>query len=152
MLFTIVLIFPIIQYILQFYLIGHYGFQAELIHSSLWENLKPNIFFYKFLLISKYIFISCIKYKLWIINIIAILVIYKFFKKDFIILKPYIYILALNIILIYGIYFQTPYDLEFLLKVTLDRLIFQVSGFYLIFPVILIKNLINKKNYKILTF
>ena len=152
LLFTIVLIFPIIQYILQFYLIGHYGFQAELIHSSLWENLKPNIFFYKFLLISKYIFISCIKYKLWIINIIAILAIYKFFKKDFIILKPYIYILALNIILIYGIYFQTPYDIEFLLKVTLDRLIFQVSGFYLIFPLILIKNLINKQNYKILTF
>ena len=144
LLFSIVLIFPIIQYIAQFYLIGHYGFQAEIIHASLWENFKPNIFFYKFLLISKYILISCIKYKLWIINIISILAIYKFFKKDFIILKPYTHILIINIILIYAIYFQTPYNLEFLLKVTLDRLIFQVSGFYLIFPIILIKNLISK--------
>ena len=147
LLYSAVIIFPIIQYIIQTKLIGHYGFQAEIVHDNLWENLKPNIFFNKFILISKYIIISCIKYKLWLINLFSILIIYKYFKKDFVVLKPYIQIMFVNIILIYAIYFQTPYNLEFLLKVTLDRLIFQVSGFYLIFPIILIKNLIDK--YKI---
>ena len=52
--------------------------------------------------------------------------------------------MLLNFILIFFIYIQTPYDLEFLLKVTLDRLMFQTSGFYIIFTLILLSKVYEK--------
>ena len=132
--------------ILQKFLIGSYGFQAEIIHDGLFDNLKPNIFFNKFLLISKYILISIIKYKLWIINLFSLSILFFFFKEEFSKLKIWFYILIINLVFIYAIYIHTPYDLEFLLKVTLDRVLFHTSGFYLIFTVILLEKITSQKD------
>ncbi len=146
LLILISIFFVILQGVLQKYLIGNYGFQAEIMHDKLLDNFKPVIFYEKFLLISKYILISIIKYKLWIVNLFSLIILFLFYKKEFLRLKLWIYILIINILFIYAIYFHTPYDLEFLLKVTLDRIMFHTSGFYLIFPILLLKNTILKKN------
>ena len=138
----LVFLFPFTQFIIQKYIVGTYGFQADIIHSSLLELLDPKIFFIKILLISKYIFISFIKYKIWFLNLISLLIIFIIDKKLFTFLKPWVAILILNFILIYAIYLHTPYNLEFLLKVTLDRLLFQTSAVYLVFPLYLFRKLI----------
>ncbi len=146
LLISISFLFVILQFLLQKYLIGNYGFQAEIIHDNLLDNFKPQIFFEKFILISKYIFVSIIKYKLWIINLFSYLILFLFYRKDFLELKLWTYILLINILFIYAVYFHTPYDLEFLLKVTLDRIMFHTSGFYLIFTILLIRKTILLKD------
>jgi len=145
-LYLLCISFVVLQVILQKFLIGTYGFQAEIIHEGLFENLKPNIFMMKLLLISKYIFISIIKYKLWIINLFSLSILFLFFKKEFSKLKMWFYILVINFLFIYAIYIHTPYDLEFLLKVTLDRVMFHTSGLYLIFTVVLLEKISFRKD------
>ncbi len=135
-------LFPLIQFFLQKNIIGIYGFQADIIHTSLSNLLNLEILFSKLFLITKYILISFVKYKLWIINLISLFLIYFFYKKLFYYLKPWTLMLFFNFGLLYAIYLHTPFDLEFLLKVTLDRLLFQTSGLYLIFPLLLIKKII----------
>lgn len=132
-LFCIFYIF--LQYFLQKFLIGSYGFQAQIIHEGLIDNFNPKIFINKFLFITKYILISSLKYKLWIINLFSLIVLYFFYKDIFLKLKLWVYIFFINIIFIYAIYFQTPYYSEFLLRVTLDRVMFHTSGFYIIFTI-----------------
>ena len=133
--------FVILQYFLQKFLIGNYGFQAEIIHKGLIDNFHPEIFFNKFLMITKYFLISSLKYKLWIINMFSLTIIF-FFHRDLLVkLKIWVYILILNIFLIYAIFFQTPYFSEFLLKVTLDRVMFQTSAFYIIFTIAVLERI-----------
>ena len=103
--------------------------QAEIIHDSLFDSLKPNIFLVNFVNFKIY-FIPIIKYKLWIINLFSLLTLYLFFKEEFSKLKMWFYILIINILFVYAIYMHTPYDLEFLLKVTLDRILFYTSGLF----------------------
>lgn len=141
--------FPILQFLLQKYILGIYGFQAEIMHENILENFKFEILIKKIFMITYYIFISMLKYKLWIVNLISLFSIMFFFKKEIKKIKPWIYILFLNYILIFLIYIHTPYNLEFLLKVTLDRVMFQTSGFYIIFTLILSAKIYNSsKNRK----
>ena len=70
---------------------------------------------------------------------------FLFYRETFLKFKIWFYILIINIIFIYAVYFQTPYNLEFLLKVTLDRLMFQTSGFYFIFTLALLEKIFQKK-------
>lgn len=137
----ICILYVIFQYILQKFLIGSYGFQVNVIHDQLLNNFQPKIFLDKFFLISKYILISSMKYKLWLINFFSLTMLYFFYKEIFLKLKIWFYILLINFIFIYAIYFHTPNDLEFLLKVTLDRVMFQTSGFYLIFTIALLEKI-----------
>ncbi len=145
LLIIVILFFPILQYMLQKFIIGTYGFQAEIIHEELYKNLKIKVLLNKVILISNYILISMIKYKLWLINMFSLFTLLIFYRNEIIRIKPWIYVLVLNIILIFLIYIQTPYDVEFLLKVTLDRIMFQTSGFYFIFTLILLSKIIDLK-------
>ena len=136
--------FPIIQFVIQKFIMGTYAFQAEIIPNSFFEMFKdPKILLHKLFLITKYIFISFVKYNIWFLNLFSLVIIYFVDKKLFKSLMPWIVILILNIGLIYSIYLHTPYDLKLLLTVTLDRLLFQTSGIYLVFPLVLIKKYFN---------
>ena len=105
-------------------------------HDHLYNLLNYKILFSKLILITKYIFISFIKYPVWIVNIFSFL--YLCFYNQVLLKKFKIFyiILFVNIMIVYGVYLHTPYDLEFLLKVTLDRLLFQTSGIYFIFTIL----------------
>tara|TARA_B100000795_G_C22761710_1_gene423891 strand:- start:152 stop:1465 length:1314 start_codon:yes stop_codon:yes gene_type:complete len=143
----ITLSLPLIQFLIQKYFMGYYGFQADIINNTLIDLFNYKILFPKLFLITKYIIISMIKYKLWLINIVAIFAIFIYSQKYRSIFCVYWIILFLNISFLYAVYLHTPYFSEFLLKVTLDRLVFQTSGFYLpIFLILARKLFISSKN------
>ena len=128
------------QYLLQKYLIGNFSFQASIVHDELKNLLNFNFLINKILLITKYVIISAIKYKLVILNVISIIFALIYFINLKNILRIYIIILITNLFLLYAIYLHTPHNIELLLRVTLDRLIFQTSGFYLVITFYVIKN------------
>ena len=130
--FIIILTLPIIQFFLQGYIIGNFSFQAELIHSDLINILNLKIFLSKFILILKFIIISVIKYNLTIIYLLSLILFLFFYNTNLSLIKLFFILFIFNFGLFFAIYLHTPYDLEFLLRVTLDRLIFQTSGLYLI--------------------
>ncbi len=99
---------------------------------KLTSNFNYDLLFNKILFISKHILISFIKYPIWLIIIASYLFLFftKRLKDDFINL---IYLFAfLNFGLIYLVFLTTTSDFEWLVKTTLDRMIIQTTGFYLL--------------------
>ena len=95
----------------------------------------------KILIISKHLIIAIIKYPLWLIVIIALFLTKFKNMNDNGIIKYFLYALILNLIVIYPIYMSfNSNSYEFFLRVTLDRVIFQTSGFYLIIFIYLLNN------------
>jgi hypothetical protein len=84
-----------------------------------------------------------IKHPLWIIIFISTLIQVFLLKKIDPNTKYFSICLILNLFSIMGIYANTN-NIDLILKVTLDRVLFQTSGFYL---VIFISLLNNKKIY-----
>ena len=130
----------ILQLILQKYLIGIHGFP----HNNFIElfNLlnNPGILFIKILKISEGIIISFIKYPLWLLTLFSLLV-YLFFIKKY--EKLFMYVsscLILNLAFIFVVFLGFS-EYEWYISVTLDRLMFQTSGLYLIFSFLLLKDL-----------
>jgi hypothetical protein len=115
-------------------------FNEALLHRELSHNL--NIFFLldKIIIITKYIFISFIKYPVWIFIIFSILILLS--KNNYLKEKKFIYLsFSLFLILIYAIYLQTSMDIKHLLPLTLSRISFQMSGLFLFVIVDLVNNL-----------
>ena len=137
----------LIQYVLQKYLIGDFSFQANIIHDELKNLLNFSFLINKIFLISKFIVISSIKYKLAILNVISIIFALAFLKDLKNLVYLYVFILLINMFVLYAIYLHTPHNIDLLLKVTLDRLIFQTSGFYIIITLYVIKKLFLKFRY-----
>ena len=132
----IVIIFSLIISIsIQFYLekniIKVYGFQ-EPIKFDFNTILNVKFLIINSILILKYILISFLKYPLWIIIFVST---YILVKENY--SKKKISLLFLLISAIFSFYFLLytihPSSSEFLMKVTLDRLIFQTSGFFMIY-------------------
>ena len=130
----------ILQIILQKYLIGIHGFP----HNNLIElfNLlnNPEILFIKILKISEGVMISFIKYPLWLLTLFSLLVYLIFIKKYE---KLFMYVsscLILNLAFIFVVFLGFS-EYEWYISVTLDRLMFQTSGLYLIFSFLLVKDL-----------
>ena len=95
-------------------------------------NFNFDLVIYKFLFISKHIIISFIKYPVWFL--IFTIYFYLFFNKSLkqnFINKIYLFGF-LNLTLIYFIFLTTTSNFEWLVKVTLDRMVFQTTGFYLV--------------------
>ena len=60
-------------FITKKYLIGNFSFQASIVHDELKNLLNFNFLINKIFLITKYVIISAIKYKLVILNVISII-------------------------------------------------------------------------------
>jgi hypothetical protein len=97
---------------------------------SMVSNLNILYLFKKIFLIIKYILISIFKYPICILILISSVILnlkYNYFNKN-----KFLYTsLFLFVTLIFGIYIQTTLDTAFLLSVTLNRIIFGLSGFYI---------------------
>jgi hypothetical protein len=136
--------YKLFYFILSFFLMSaffiikiHYfeflRFNETILTKQLLLNFYPSVFFTKFILISRYIIISFIKYPVWFFIILSSILLYKenyFFKN-----KCFLSFFLLVFSLFFAIYFQTTMDITSLLPVTLSRLIFQSSGFFL--PIII---------------
>ena len=54
----------------------------------------------------------------------------------------------LNIIFLFGIYIQTPHDLNFMLTSSMHRLLMQTSGFYILMVILCFNDLIKESIFK----
>ena len=137
-LILIILTIICIQYLLQKNIIGIYGFQNELINKEILDKLfNFKLLVLKTIAITKHLLIAFMKYPLWIIIIFSFLVTNIFYGKKNIFIKYFFYAFVLNIFFIYAVYLHGSSS-EFVLSVTLDRLMFQTSGFYLLMIIFLL--------------
>ena len=126
---TIISLFFLIFYLIKIKYLGGISFNTKIIHDDVYNILNIKLLFSKFVFISKYYIISFFKYPLWICILISF---WLLGKKIF--LKKNIFLLSfafLTFSLVYAVYFQTAFNYEFLIPVTLSRLLFGLSGFYL---------------------
>ena len=118
-------------------IIGNFNFNETIIHEGLLRYLQISEIINTFLIISKNIIISFFRYPIWIL-ILLIIVYAQFFDK----LKMHNYAkfyLLIYFLFVYAIYFQTQMNLEYLLPITIDRILLQGSGF-LVYPVVILLN------------
>tara|TARA_Y100000816_G_C25881845_1_gene460084 strand:- start:248 stop:718 length:471 start_codon:yes stop_codon:yes gene_type:complete len=138
---SLIIILILIQYILQKYIIGIYDFpQNTSLKNVISDIINFEILIIKLSKIIFHIFVSFVKYPLWIVIFVPI-IIKIFFKKKFNYNERYFLIcLFFNLAFLIGIFF-TFRNFDFMLKVSLDRLLFQTSGFYLVLILITLNNL-----------
>ena len=92
-------------------------------------NLSLGDLLFKIYLITKYFIIGMFKYPIWILLFVS-LFLNKLKKKDFYI----IYFSMLSILFIYSVFiFSGAVDLVWYLSGSLDRLMFPLSGFFMLF-------------------
>ena len=132
-----------LQYYLQKYVIGFYSFNSEIINNEIiYQLLDLKYVIIKTLAISKHMVIAFIKYPLWLLIIFSLSFLFVKFRNKELTIKYFTYALILNFLFLFAVYLHDPNkDYEFLLRVTLDRLIFQASGFYLILVIYLINRI-----------
>jgi hypothetical protein len=140
--------FIFISIFIQIYLknifIGSFHFNEKVFHPNLLEYLNISHLFDTFVLISKHIIISSIKYPIWIL-VIFILLFSKVINKDDYLINYSLFYLIIFFGFVYAIYFQTRMNLDFLLPITIDRILLQGSGF-MIYPLLLyFDKIINRK-------
>ena len=124
---------------IKIHFFGSFRFNENVIHPNLFDNYNIIILFNKILMIAKYILISFFKYPIWLIIIFSSIIL--FFKYNFFSKFYFLYTFAfLSFLLIFLIYIQTKEDISWLLPLTVNRLIFPISGFY----AFLIVQLLNK--------
>jgi len=131
--FTTIFLIILIQYLLKKHVIGIFGSQHDLYMSEfIYLFYNFDLMILKLVTITKHLIIAMIKYPLWLITILLLFLIKIKTINDNLITRYFLYALILNLAIIYLIYLnidQSSY--KFFLRVTLDRLIFQTSGFYL---------------------
>ena len=134
-----------IQFILEKNIIQVYGFQEKTININFDYILNLGFLMTNSILISKYIIISMLKYPLWIVIFLSI---YLLIKEKF--NQRTISFILLMLLAIFGFYYLLytihPFSSEFLMKVTLDRLLFQTSGFFMIYVLISFNIIISNFN------
>lgn len=108
-------------------------------------NFDFGLLIYKFTFITKHILISFIKYPIWLIIIPSYFFIISTNNTNVKFIRIINFFAFFNICLIYFIFLTTVSDFEWLVKVTLDRIVFQTTGFYLILILICIDKVFLKK-------
>ena len=119
-------------------------FNEEIINSETLKNFNFSYLFPKLIIITKYFFISFAKYPIWLLIFISIIIchFYSKYLND----NKFIYtFIFLTFIFIYSIFLNTPDDLSWLVPLTLNRLVFTLSGF-LIFLIPLMLNIVKKNS------
>ncbi len=136
------LFLSIIHIYTKSFVIDEHMFNEKFFNEGIIDYLNLRILFNDFILIFKHIIISSFHYP--IILFVSIMMIFLFVKEKN--SRDYFFytIFILNLLFIISIYLQTKMVLEDVLPVTIDRILLQSSGFYLVF-------ILSKlyKNYKI---
>ena len=140
---AIISLFFLIFYLIKIKYFGGISFNTKIIHDDINNILNIKLLFSKFVFISKYYIISFFKYPLWICILISFCLLGKkiFLKKNIFVLS----FAFLTFSLVYAVYFQTSTNHEFLIPVTLSRLLFGLSGFYLILVINFLNSIKLKK-------
>ena len=138
---SLIMAFIFLFLLIKIYFFDSFQFHENILKPSIFENLKPSVLLLKFLLISKYIFISFFKYPIWLA--IFFCAFFLFQKNKHYLRQTHLFIITflfLEFALLYAIFLFQDADLKFLLPLTLSRVLFPISRF-LIF---LINDFFNK--------
>ena len=103
--------------------------------------------FDRILVISKYFFFGLASNLLYVISIPIMLFLFVY-KKSKIDLTYYSASLILNFMLISSFYIFTSVPIEWHLKISIERVLFEVLGIYII-PIVIFTNVYSKKIFKI---
>ena len=140
--FISLLFLTIIHIYLKSFVIDENMFNEKIFNNGIVNYINLKILFNDLLLISKHMIISSFKYPIILIVTVLLILFIPTIKNS----RDYFFysIFLLNLLFIVSIYLQTNMNLEDVLPVTIDRVMFQSSGFYLVY-------LINKlsKNYNL---
>ncbi len=117
-------------------------FNEKFFNDEIKEYLNLRVLFNDLIVIFKHIIISSFHYPI-ILFVTILMLLFSVQEKN---ARDYFFysIFILNLLFIISIYLQTKMDLEYVLPVTIDRILLQSSGFYIIF---IFSKLF--KNYKI---
>lgn len=132
-----------LQYMCQKYIINVYALQEPIENINFFEIFDFIFLFERIILISKYFFISIIKYPIWLLILISLYFLKKYHENK--IVNFFIYKLIIFYSFLFLIYILHPQTSEFLLSVTLERLLFQISGFFILPIMILFHFFITNK-------
>ncbi len=132
---SILLIFTILictfSLLIKSYVIEAYFFNEKIINPEILKYLDIAILYNDLIIIIKHLVISAFKYPIILMEILLLLFFVKQIKT---ILDKYFYTLFfINILFVFSIYLQTSIDIEYLLPITLDRILLQTSSIYLIY-------------------
>ena len=124
------------------------GMDIEVIRNLLLAGLDIYFMFDRISLIIKYLFFGLLSNLIYVISIFAMLFMF-FYRKKNTDLSFYFVSLMLNFLLISSFYiFITNAPIEWALKVTIERVVFEVLGIYII-PIVIFINVYSKKIFKI---
>ena len=117
-------------------------FNEKIFNESISNYIDIKILLNDLIIIVKHLIISAFKYPI-IIIVTILLLLFAWKEKT---KRDYFFycIFVLNLLFIISIYLQTNMKLEDLLPVTIDRILFQSSGFYLVYIIYKLN-----KNYKL---
>lgn len=107
-------------------------FFHEPIINSFYKFKNFKIFIDSFFLISLHLFKSLIQHPATIISTLLLLLLLFTKKLNYLSINHILLFFALNIILIYAIFYHSQFPVESILGPVLGRLILQTSGFYLV--------------------
>ena len=137
-----ILLLLLLQYYLQKYVIGIHGFPHNNLSTIITELFNIKLFLNKIFDIFLGMLISFIKYPLWLLILFSIFLCLIFNKKLEKLNKLLLYGLILNLGFIFILFLSFGQEsYQWYIKVTLDRLLFQTSGFYILLIVFALKNL-----------
>ena len=115
---------------------GSVKFNADIINQETYKIFELDYLFTKILVITKYFFITFVKYPIWILIIISTIILhtrFNYFKNN----KFVVSYILLSFIFIYAIFLNEPTDFYYLIPLTLNRILFAVSGFLLFLNIVL---------------
>ena len=109
---------------------------------------------YEFLIIfSKGLLVAFFKYKIWIFIILSSVFIfrYKFLKSNLKLFVKFLYInfllfFLMMVIIYYNLYLNSSIDFNWWIDNSLDRMLYSISGLFLIFVILILNNF---KNYSL---
>ena len=101
------------------------------------------LFFLKFIKIFSHIIIAFIKHPLWLIFLFSLFFQIFILKKFNFYTKFFVVSFILNLLVIFGVYLSLG-NIDSILRITLDRVLFQTSGLYLMIFICIINQVENK--------
>ena len=149
LLFISVLSIIYLQRYLQENIIGINGINPYYINDQILVHLLNfKLLLLQAIAVTKHVIIATLKYPLWVLIFFS-LFFSNIFKSRIITLDKYFFFaIVLNFLFIYSIYLYAPITNEHILSVTMDRIMFQTSGFYI--PILIF--ILNKTKIRDLNF
>lgn len=95
------------------------------------DNFNLSVLTKKIFIILEYLFITFFKYPVWLLIILSFFILR--YKSNFFKLNKFFYsFLFLSLAFIFATFLSSKLDLRFLVPITLNRIVFALSGFYII--------------------